>query len=157
MGKTLKDAGIATNRELDEIANDYGLFATAEATTMEQWVKATQATLLQEIQKTRREMGRLDASLARFERLVHTRFGQTGSTSSFTAEYAALEGWSLTLMANYIALVHHGEKRVAEERYERAIRYLRGAVQLARNHPRTAAQLQKPVIESLTDQSVIFS
>jgi hypothetical protein len=154
--RSLKDAAVATDQELNDIANAFGVFATAEATTMDGWIVSMRGGVLQQMQKTRRELQRLDQSLARLEGLVHGQFGREASTLKFEKEYAALEGWSLTLMANYIALVGLGDSRTNDLRYSRTIDYIRGAVQLAGTHqPGRAAVFQKRVLDALQDQSVI--
>jgi hypothetical protein len=155
--RSLKDAAVATDQELNEIAGAFGVFATAEATTMDGWIVPMRAAVLQQVQKTRHELQRLEQSLARLEGLVHSQFGRDGSSLNFDREYAALEGWSLTLMANYIALVGFGDGRTNDLRYSRTIDYIRGAVQLAATHqPGRAAAFQKRVLDALRDQSVIY-
>jgi hypothetical protein len=155
--RSLKDAAVATDQELDEIAGAFGIYATAEATTMDRWIVATRADVLQQVQKTRRELQRLEQSLARLEGLVHAQFGREASSFNFDKEYAALEGWSLTLTANYIALVGLGDSRTNDLRYSRVIDYVRGAVQLAATHqPGRAAVFQKRVLDALRDQAVIY-
>jgi hypothetical protein len=155
---TLRDAAIATNADLNQIADKYGVFATAEATTMGDWINSTRMSVAQQVAKTRNELKRLEQSLARLDALVASQFGRPSSTFPFEKEYAALEGWSLTLMANYIALVGLAAQSDQEKRFVRAIDYTRGAIQLAATpQPGRAMTFQKPVLDALRDQSVIYS
>jgi hypothetical protein len=154
---SLKDAAIATNTELDAIARDYGVFDTAEATGMDQWVTSNKTAVLEQIRKTREEMRHLEQSLGRLEVLVQTRFGREGSAYAILKEYVPLEGWCLTLVANYIALVALGSRDVNERRYHRITEYLRGAISLGRSRmPGRAMHFQKPVLDELQDQRVLY-
>jgi hypothetical protein len=67
-----------------------------------------------------------------------------------------LEGWSLTLKANYIDLV---DSETAERTIcaTRGIDYIRGAMQFAASRqPGRAAVFQKRVLAALQDQSVNY-
>lgn len=153
--RKLADAGVATDRELNEIADEFGIFATAEETTMDRWVAATRISLAHQIGKTRSELQRLDRSLTRLAQLAQARLGRPDSTRAFDAEYAALEGWSLTLIANYIALAGLGDRAQQDARFGRASDYLRGAITLAQTHqPGQALAIQQPVLNALFDQSL---
>ncbi len=156
-GKSLRDAGVATDSELDEIAAEAGLFATAEATTMSGWVGAGRATWLQQLRKTRSELNRLEASLARLEHISVARFGAPMISAAFAAEFAALEGWTLTLIANYVALAGLDDRYEKTQRFQRAKDFLQGAIEEAWTHSRARAMvLQKKVLETLSDRALIF-
>ena len=156
-GKSLRDAGIATDSELDEIAAQAGVFATAEATTMPGWISAQRAALLQQVRKTRSELRRLEASLARLENIALARFGAPMSPGAFAAEYAALEGWTLTLIANYIALAGLDDRYEKTQRFQRAKDYLQGAIEEAWTKSRARALVfQKKVLDTLSDRALIF-
>ncbi len=103
-GKALRDAGVAIDSEFDEIAAQAGAFATAKATAMPGRIGAQRAALLQQVRKTRSQLRRLEAWLARLENIAVARFGAPMSPGAFAAEYAVLDGWTLTLIANHIAL-----------------------------------------------------
>jgi hypothetical protein len=153
----LEDAAIASNSEIDKVAREFGAFDAAEVTTMSQWIQMKRASVLQQIHKTRSELQRLDQSLVRLQALVSSDFGRKGSAARFHSECNALEGWSLTFVANYIALASLDDRMNSQNRYVGMIDYTRGAIQLATTQQPGAAMIfQKPVLNRLTDLRVIY-
>ena len=121
------DAAIATISDLNKLTQEFGVYVIAENATNDAWIGEQRQKVLARISKTRKELRRLEQSLQRLEHEAHT-MGQEGSAQKIEREYIPLEGWALTLVDNYAALIANLSPYDRKELFDRLTEYTRGVI-----------------------------
>ncbi len=98
--------GVVSNplHELDLVADNSGLFSTAEASPNQQWIQKQRGWLTTTIKNTRTELSGFESTLWMLEHALEM-LGRRGGTQSAEHAYNALEKRTLALIDDYAELL----------------------------------------------------